>query len=111
LAAVVGRRDLMSRLAPSGPVYQAGTYAAHPLAIAAALATLDVLDAEPQLYADLEARGARLEHGLRGAATQLGVPLQLQRVGSMWTAFFTDRPVRSWDDAEHVDRERYATFF
>jgi len=54
LAAVVGRRDLMSRLAPSGPVYQAGTYAAHPLAIAAALATLDTLDAEPQLYVELE---------------------------------------------------------
>ncbi|HTM57837.1 MAG TPA: glutamate-1-semialdehyde 2,1-aminomutase [Candidatus Udaeobacter sp.] len=111
LAAVVGRREIMSRLAPSGPVYQAGTYAAHPLAIAAALATLDALDAEPQLYAELEARGARLERGLREAAASAGIPLQLQRVGSMWTAFFADRPVRSWDDAEQVDRERYAKFF
>ena len=111
LAAVVGRRDLMSRLAPAGPVYQAGTYAAHPLAIAAAIATLDALDAEPELYAELEAHGARLEHGLREAAAKLGVPLEVQRVGSMWTAFFTDRPVRSWDDAEQVDRERYAAFF
>ncbi len=111
LAACGGRRVLMERLAPAGPVYQAGTYAAHPLAIAAALAVLDTLDADPGLYARLEAAGGRLERGLLEAAAQAAVPLQVQRVGSMWTPFFTPRPVRSWDDAGAVDRSRFAAFF
>jgi glutamate-1-semialdehyde 2,1-aminomutase len=111
LAAVAGRREYLARLAPAGPVYQAGTYAAHPLSIAAALATLDALDADPDLYADLEARGARLEAGLAAAAAEAGVPLRVQRVGSMWTAFFGAGPVRSCDEAERVDRKRYAAFF
>jgi glutamate-1-semialdehyde 2,1-aminomutase len=111
LAAYGGRRELMSLVAPQGPVYQAGTYAAHPLAVAAALATLDALEAAPGLYADLEAAGQRVARGLAAAAAELGVPLQVQRVGSMWTPFFAPRPVRSWDDAAAVSRERYAAFF
>ncbi len=111
LAAYGGRRELMERIAPAGPVYQAGTYAAHPLAVAAGLAVLDELDSQPELWARLEAHGARLEAGLVDAAARHGVPVQLQRVGSMWTAFFSDRPVRSWDDAGVVSRERYAAFF
>jgi glutamate-1-semialdehyde 2,1-aminomutase len=111
LAAFGGRRDLLERVAPAGPVYQAGTYAAHPLAIAAALAVLDVLDARPGLWDELETTGARLEEGLREAGTRAGVPLQVQRVGSMWTAFFAPRPVCSWDDASVADRERYGHFF
>jgi glutamate-1-semialdehyde 2,1-aminomutase len=111
LAAFGGRRDLLERVAPAGPVYQAGTYAAHPLAIAAALAVLDVLDTRLGLWDELETTGAYLEAGLGEAATRAGVPLQVQRVGSMWTAFFASRPVRSWDDAGAVDRERYGRFF
>jgi glutamate-1-semialdehyde 2,1-aminomutase len=111
LAAVAGPRDLLSRLAPVGPVYQAGTYAAHPLSVAAALASLAVLDARPELYLWLDRAGERLERGLEEAAADAGVPLVVQRVGSMWTAFFTDRPVRSWDEARTVNRAAYATFF
>jgi glutamate-1-semialdehyde 2,1-aminomutase len=113
LAAFGGRRDLMSRLSPAGPVYQAGTFAAHPLAVAAALATLDVLDRTPEAYATLDARGAAIERGLAEAAPRgpAGLPLQVQRVGSMWTPFFSDRPVRRFDDLEAVDRGRYAAFF
>ena len=111
LAALAGPRSLLERLAPVGPVYQAGTYAAHPLSVAAALATLSVLDAEPDLHARLERTGERLEQGLRDAAAEAGVPLQVQRVGSMWTAFFSDAPVRSWDEARAVNRAAYATFF
>jgi glutamate-1-semialdehyde 2,1-aminomutase len=111
LAAFGGRRDLMERVAPAGPVYQAGTYAAHPLAIAAALAVLDELDADPGLYARLEEAGERLARGLGEAAARAGVPLSLQRIGSMWTPFFSPRPVRSWDDAGAVDRARHAAFF
>ena len=111
LAAFGGRRDLMAQVAPAGPVYQAGTYAAHPLSIAAALAVLDALDADPGLYARLEAAGESLARGLGQAAYAAGVPLQVQRVGSMLTPFFAAAPVRSWDDAAGVSRERYATFF
>jgi glutamate-1-semialdehyde 2,1-aminomutase len=111
LAAYGGRRDLMSHVAPAGPVYQAGTYAAHPLAIAAALATLDVLDETPALWDQLEGAGARLARGLESAAAAAEVPLALQRVGSMWTPFFSARPVRSWDDAAQIDTTRYGRFF
>jgi glutamate-1-semialdehyde 2,1-aminomutase len=92
-------------------VYQAGTYAAHPLAVAAGLATLDVIDATPALYETLERRGARLQQGLVEAASAARVPVSLQRVASMWTLFFSPRPVRSWDDAAEVDRAAYARFF
>jgi len=111
LAAYGGRRELMRRIAPEGPVYQAGTYAAHPLSIAAGLAVMDALDADPGLWARLERAGQRLQAGLEAAARDAGVPAQVQRVGSMWTLFFCDRPVRSWDDADSVNRERFATFY
>jgi glutamate-1-semialdehyde 2,1-aminomutase len=111
LAAFGGKRALMELVAPEGPVYQAGTYAAHPLSIAAGLAMLDAIDARPDLYDVLEARGARLQNGLLGAAKSAGVPVSVQRVASMWTMFFSDKPIRSWDDADAVNRERYARFF
>ncbi len=111
LAAFGGRRELMRRVAPEGPVYQAGTFAAHPLAIAAGLATFDAIDADPDLYPRLERRTTRLAQGVAEAARAAGVPAQVQHVGSMWTAFLADRPVRSWDDAAGVDRERFARLF
>ena len=111
LAAYGGRADLMSSVSPSGPVYQGGTYAAHPLAVAAGLAVLHALDADPKLYARLEARGAALEAGITAAAAEHRVPLAFQRAGSMWTPFFTARRVRSWDDADSADRSAWATFF
>jgi glutamate-1-semialdehyde 2,1-aminomutase len=111
LAAFGGARSLMQLVAPAGPVYQAGTYAAHPLAIAAGLATIDVIDRTPDMYDRLERRGFVLQEGLAAAAREHGIPAQVQRVGSMWTIFFSPRPVRSWDDAAVVDREMYARFF
>ncbi|MGH9387743.1 MAG: glutamate-1-semialdehyde 2,1-aminomutase [Vicinamibacterales bacterium] len=111
LAAFGGRRDLMTLVAPAGPVYQAGTYAAHPLAVAAGLATFDVIDAAPNLYEALERQGAGLETGLRDAAASAGLDARVQRVGSMWTLFFSKDPVRSWDDAAAVSRSDYARFF
>ncbi len=111
LAAFGGDRSLMKLVAPEGPVYQAGTFAAHPLAIAAGLAMLDAIDANIELYNILEARGAALESAFTAAAIDAGVPVSMQRVASMWTLFFSERPIRSWDDAAAVDRERYARFF
>ena len=116
LAAYGGRRDLMRMISPEGPVYQAGTYAAHPLAIAAALAVMDALDADPGLWARLESYTERLAHGLESAARAAGVPARVQRVGSMWTLFLmwtpalAERPIRSWDDAVAVDREKFGAF-
>ena len=111
LAALGGRAELMSQLAPAGPVYQAGTYAAHPLAVAAALATLDVLDADPEVYARLEEAGKRLARGLEEAAARVRVPLRVQRVGSMWTAFFASNEMHAWEEATAVDAKRYGVFF
>jgi glutamate-1-semialdehyde 2,1-aminomutase len=110
LAAYGGRRDLMRCIAPEGPVYQAGTYAAHPLSIAAGLAVMNALDQDPGLWARLESLTTRLAHGLESAAWEAGVPARVQRVGSMWTLFLSAKPVRSWDDAGNVDRQRFATF-
>jgi glutamate-1-semialdehyde 2,1-aminomutase len=111
LAAFGGQWSLMQQVAPAGPVYQAGTYAAHPLAVAAGLATMDAIDADPYLYDTLEARGARLQYGLEEAASQAGVAVTVQRVGSMWTVFFSATPIRSWDDAATASRSAFATFF
>ncbi len=111
LAAFGGKRSLMEMVAPEGPVYQAGTFAAHPLAIVAGLAMLDAIDAQPDLYDVLEARGAGLQSALIAAAGAAHVPVSVQRVASMWTMFFSERPIKSWDDADAVNRERYARFF
>lgn len=116
LAAFGGRRDLMALMSPAGPVYQGGTYTAHPLSVAAALAALDALGRDSDLHVRLERITARLAGMLREAAGAAGLdqspaPLRLQHIGSLWTPFFSVRPVRSWDDAAQVDQNAYARFF
>jgi glutamate-1-semialdehyde 2,1-aminomutase len=103
LAAFGGRGDVMDRLAPSGPVYQAGTLSGNPLATAAGLSVLRRLR-DPAVYDELERRGARLEAGL----AQFGT---VQRVGAMLTLFDTDQAVRNFDDAQACSAERYAGLF
>ena len=105
-----GRRDLMSHVAPLGGVYQAGTLAGNPLAVAAGLATLRILQAENP-YPRLEALGGRLEQALLTAAAKTGVPVTVNRVGSMLTPFFTPGPVTDWASARASDTGRYARFF
>ena len=105
LAAYGGRRDVMSKIAPLGPVYQAGTLSGNPVAVSAGLATLAELG--PEIYVKLEALGARLEAGLAAALKQTATPACIQLVGSMITLFFHPGPVRSWGDAEKCDRERF----
>ena len=111
LAAFGGRRELMELVAPSGPVYQAGTYAAHPLAVAAGLATFDVIDATPDLYEGLERTGESFESSLQQVIASAGAAAVVQRVGAMWTMFFAAGPVRCWADATAVDREAHVAFF
>ena len=89
-----GRRDLMTQMAPSGPIYQAGTLSGNPVAVAAGLATLMALN-EPGTYEDLEEKGAWLARELAKAAARQGVDLTVNRVGSMLTLFFTGGPVSS----------------
>lgn len=107
LGAFGGRREVMSMLAPLGPVYQAGTLSGNPVATAAGLATLELLRAT-SVYETLEATGAALEAGLRQAAARAGVAVTVQRVGAMWTVFFTDRPVKNWSDAARCDTRAFA---
>ena len=105
-----GRADVMEMVAPLGPAYQAGTLSGNPLAVAAGTACLEAL-AKPGTYEALEALGAQAEAGLRAAAEATGTALTINRVGSMFTAFFTEGPVRTWADAAGSDTERYAVFF
>jgi glutamate-1-semialdehyde 2,1-aminomutase len=105
-----GRAAVMEKVAPLGPVYQAGTLSGNPLAMAAGLATLRCLK-EFSPYAELERRGQKLEEGLRQAAAAAGVPCTVNRVGSMLTAFFNAEPVTDWPSAKQSDTERYARFF
>lgn len=106
-----GRRDIMQLIAPLGPVYQAGTLSGNPLAMAAGIATLDAIAAKPNVYAELDARGAKLERGLCDASRTTKIPVTVNRVGSMLTAFFTDRPVTDYATAKTSDTKRYAKYF
>jgi glutamate-1-semialdehyde 2,1-aminomutase len=106
-----GRRDLMERVSPAGPIYQAGTMSGNPLSMAAGLATLEVIASDPEFYGRLEAMGAALEDGLSTAAARAGAPCTIGRVGSMWTLFFTPDRVDDWAGAARADVARFARFF
>jgi glutamate-1-semialdehyde 2,1-aminomutase len=109
LAAYGGRRDVMHVVAPLGAVYQAGTLSGNPLAVAAALATFPHLT--PALYEKLESYGARLQQGLEQILKERSIPGVVQRVGSMFTLFFTERAeVRDWTDAASCDTKRFGRF-
>jgi glutamate-1-semialdehyde 2,1-aminomutase len=105
-----GSRELMAHVAPLGQVYQAGTLSGNPLAVAAGLAALRALE-HGDAYERLERLGARLESGIAEAARATGVPVTVNRVGSMLTAFFTDGPVTDYASAKRADTARYARFF
>ena len=109
LAAFGGRADLMQLLAPEGPVYQAGTLSGNPVAVAAGLAQLRLLDAEA--YKGLDARADRLVAGLTEAFTTAGVPATVQRANSLFSVFFPDRKVRDFEGAQAADHALYARFF
>ncbi|HEX3559575.1 MAG TPA: glutamate-1-semialdehyde 2,1-aminomutase [Pyrinomonadaceae bacterium] len=105
-----GRRDIMERIAPAGPVYQAGTLSGNPLAMTAGLATLRRLR-DRSVYERLEQAGRRLCDAMSEAAREAGVATVTNRVGSMFTTFFTDSPVQDWPSAASSDRDRYGKFF
>ncbi|CAM3473556.1 MULTISPECIES: glutamate-1-semialdehyde 2,1-aminomutase [Paenibacillus] len=104
-----GKRELMEQIAPAGPIYQAGTLSGNPLAMAAGYTTLKLLT--PAVYDQLEERGARLQAGFERNAKEFGIPLTINRIGSMVCPFFTDVPVVNFDTAKTSDLARFNRYF
>lgn len=105
-----GREELMRLVAPSGPVYQAGTLAGNPVSMAAGLATLRHL-AQPGTWERASAAAERLAVGVRNLAADAGIPVQVPRVGAMLSVFFAERPIQDWEGAQAADRDRFARVF
>jgi len=110
IGAYGGKREIMQMIAPEGPVYQAGTLSGNPLAVTAGLKTLEILEREKP-YRQIESLAQRLARGLADGARQAGVSVQVQHCGSMLTPFFTESPVKNFEDALKADTGRFAAFF
>jgi glutamate-1-semialdehyde 2,1-aminomutase len=105
-----GSRELMNHIAPAGPIYQAGTLSGNPLSMTAGLVTLRRLR-DKSVYEQLNNTSRKLCEGLAAAASEAGIKTEINRVGSMWTSFFTDQPVTNWETANRSSREQYGKFF
>jgi glutamate-1-semialdehyde 2,1-aminomutase len=105
-----GRADIMDRILPAGPVFQAGTLSGNPLAVAAGIATLKCLRDDPP-YGRLEQLGSQLQAGFAAAAKHAGIEHSITRVGSMMTLFFNAQPVADWDGASRSNTQRFARWF
>jgi glutamate-1-semialdehyde 2,1-aminomutase len=105
-----GRRDIMEQVAPQGPVYQAGTLSGNPVAMAAGIATLTQLQ-KTGFYSSLEDTSSKLAGGLSAAAQKAGVPVSIDRVGSMLGLFFTDIKVHNFNDAKTSDLDRFSHYY
>jgi glutamate-1-semialdehyde 2,1-aminomutase len=107
LAAYAGREDIMRMIAPSGKVYQAGTYSGNPVSVAAGLATLKVLRGRNDFYSGLEQKCLKLVKGLEGVAEDLGLRVQVNRVASMFQMFLTAEPVTDYASAKKADNKKF----
>lgn len=105
-----GRKDIMEMIAPSGPVYQAGTLSGNPLAVQAGITTLEILS-RPGTYQQLERVSARLQEELKGLAASAGVPVNVQGLGSLFTIFFNSQPVINFAGAMECNQESFRRFF
>ena len=106
-----GKKEIMSLLAPSGPVYQAGTLSGNPIAVSAGLASLEYIKNNPGIYEELEIKSNNFESNIKDIMRRIGVNLALNRVGSMMTIFFYKNEVRSYDDAVKSDTQKFSKFF
>tara|TARA_B100001123_G_scaffold448368_2_gene609189 strand:- start:68932 stop:70266 length:1335 start_codon:yes stop_codon:yes gene_type:complete len=111
IGAYGGRRDIMEKVAPLGPVYQAGTLSGNPLAVAGGLAMLRSLNGNQAIYQQLDELGAQLEKGLLKSANETGIPITINRIGSMMTVFFNKGPVTDFDQANSSNTECFGAFF
>jgi len=105
-----GKKEIMQWVAPAGPMYQAGTLAGNPLAMSAGLATLDLIR-EEKVWEEMEARGRQLDEGIEYAARKAGVPIQLTRVGTMRTTFFSETKPVDWNTVKVAEKAQFAKFF
>ena len=106
-----GRREIMECVSPVGSVYQAGTLSGNPLAMFMGQRMISYLHEHPEVYAELDAKGAALEAGLAGLLARLGLPYQVTRMGSLLCLFFAEGPMRSYDDAARCDTAAYSRYF
>lgn len=106
-----GKREIMSRVAPLGPAYQAGTLSGNPLAMHMGLVTLRHLKAHPEAYTEMEARAQELEAGFKAIVEKLGLPMTIVRFKGMVCPFFAEGPMNSYDDVSRCDTARYGRFF
>jgi glutamate-1-semialdehyde 2,1-aminomutase len=106
-----GRRDMMQMIAPAGPVYQAGTLSGNPLAMTAGIETLKIIDEDENFYSRLEDISSDLESGFRDAMGEMGLNYTLNRVGSMFTLFFTESAVTDFDSAKTSDTTKFSAYF
>lgn len=106
-----GKHEIMDMIAPSGPVYQAGTLSGNPLATTAGLAILNLISNDPAVYTRLATKGKALAEGIRKQLNQLGKGYTVNQLGSMFTIFFTDRVVNNFDDAKTADLKLYGQYF
>ena len=111
LAVFGGSREIMNQIAPAGPIYQAGTLSGNPIAVTSGLATLSILQRDPTVFKQVEDTTIALCEGFERLAAQYNVPVVVQRVGSMFTIFFTDKPVKNFDDAASCNEEQFKMFF
>jgi glutamate-1-semialdehyde 2,1-aminomutase len=111
IGAYGGKKDIMKIVAPSGPMYQAGTFSGNPLAMSAGYTMLRILNANKMIYKQLEKRAAQLEEGIKDNLGKLGLKYTFNRVGSMWTLFFTSKPVTDYDSAKLTDVARFSAYF
>ncbi len=111
MAVFGGKKEIMECVAPAGPVYQAGTLSGNPIAMMGGLATLSILQRDHTIFKRVETSTEYICKGLERLAAEAGIPVQVQRVGSMFTLFFSDKPVRNFDDASACDAEAFKIFF
>lgn len=111
MAVFGGSREIMSQVAPAGPIYQAGTLSGNPIAVTAGLATLSILQQDPTVFKRINQSTETLCQGLKELAAKHNVPVQVQYVGSMFTLFFSDKPVLNFEDASACDMEAFKKFF
>ncbi|MNJ60450.1 Glutamate-1-semialdehyde 2,1-aminomutase [compost metagenome] len=104
-----GKKEIMEQIAPSGPIYQAGTLSGNPLAMTAGYTTLSLLT--PEVYDRLEVLSSRLEAGFTANAKEKGIPCTINRVGSMVCPFFTEHPVTNYDTAKSSDLDLFRRYF
>ncbi|WP_427338823.1 glutamate-1-semialdehyde 2,1-aminomutase [Caloranaerobacter sp. DY30410] len=106
-----GKREIMSKISPIGPVYQAGTLSGNPLAVTAGFTTLKILRDNPKIYEELEQKAARLEEGFKENAVKLGINIVINRIGSMICTYFTDEKVYDYETAIKSNTKMFARYF